>query len=102
MENHFLRDEKSHLILEADRSTKKYAIVLKFHPDVEDEVIDKIWFDEFDLSKDSKGFIILRTSQEITNKLAAWCISLRDMVKIVKPAKLKKLHKRNDNGFLKN
>lgn len=89
IENLIIHDEKFNLNSEADRSAKKYDIVFKFNPEVENEIIDKIWFDEFDLSKDSKGFIILKTSQEITNKLAAWCISWWDMVEIVKPSKLK-------------
>ncbi len=89
IENLIIHDEKFNLISIADSSTKKYDIVFKFSPDVEDEIIYKIWFDEFDLTKDSKGFITLRTSQEITNKLASWCISWWDMIEIVKPNKLR-------------
>ncbi|NMB81410.1 MAG: WYL domain-containing transcriptional regulator [Ignavibacteria bacterium] len=101
IENLIISNGKFNLISDADRTTKKYEIVLKFHPDVEDEVIDKIWFDEFDLSKDSKGFITLKTSQEITNKLAAWCISWWDMVEIVKPARLKNFIREMTMNFLK-
>lgn len=90
IENLILHDEKFNLISDADSATKKYDIVLKFHLDVEDEIIDKIWFDEFTLKKDSKGFIMLTTNQEITNRLAAWCISWWDMISIVKPKSLRK------------
>lgn len=90
IENLVLHEEKFESITEPVKKNKQYEIILRFNPKVEDEVIDKIWFDEFTLKKDSKGFIILTTNQEINNRLAAWCLSWWDMIKIVKPAKLKK------------
>lgn len=90
IENLIYHNESFMPITESVQKQKLYEITLKFNPEVEDEVIDKIWFDEFTLKKDSKGYIILTTTQEINNRLAAWCLSWWDMIKIVKPAKLKK------------
>ncbi|MDQ7818903.1 MAG: hypothetical protein RDU14_17880 [Melioribacteraceae bacterium] len=61
---------------------------------------DKIWFDEFTLKKDSKGFIILTTNQEINNRLAAWCLSWWDMIKIVKPIRLKEYTTEMSKAYL--
>jgi len=68
--------------------TKKYKIVLNFNPEVKSEITDKIWFDNFELYENQTGFIKLITNQPITNKLAAWCISWWDAIKIENPKEL--------------
>lgn len=65
-------------------------IVLKFVPQVEQELYYKIWFEDFEIEKQSDGYLILRTQQQINNRLAAWCISWWDAIEIVKPVELKK------------
>ncbi len=71
-----------------DENIEKHEVVLRFSPDVKSQVIDKIWFDEFEISEDESGYLILTTQQPITNSLASWCISWWDKIEIVKPAKL--------------
>jgi predicted DNA-binding transcriptional regulator YafY len=73
-----------------EQSGEIKEIVLKFVPQVEQELYYKIWFDDFEIEKQLDGFLILRTNQQITNKLAAWCISWWDAMEIVKPYELKK------------
>lgn len=63
-------------------------IELKFDSRVRDEIIDKIWFDSFEL-EEIEGYVILKTKQPITNTLAGWCISWWDAIEIVKPLGLK-------------
>lgn len=75
---------------EVEESGEKYEIILRFNPEVENEIYYKIWFDEFEISKDKNGYIILKTWQPITNKLASWCVSWWDKVAIVAPMTLKK------------
>jgi predicted DNA-binding transcriptional regulator YafY len=89
IENLIYHDESFMPITESASKKKLYEITLRFNPEVEDEVLDKIWFDDFTLKKDSKRFIILKTNQEISNRLAAWCLSWWDMIKIIKPKRLK-------------
>ena len=64
-------------------------IILKFVPQVEQELYYKIWFEDFEIEKQSDGYIILRSNQPITNRLAAWCISWWDAIEIIKPDQLK-------------
>ena len=64
-------------------------IVLKFVPQVEQELYYKIWFEDFEIEKQSDGYIILKTNQPITNRLAAWCISWWDAIEILRPKELK-------------
>lgn len=66
----------------------KHQIVLRFHPDVEQQVLGKIWFDEFEVEKNDEGYIIVKTNQPITNRLASWCISWWDMIEILEPYEL--------------
>lgn len=66
-----------------------HQVVLRFHPDVEQHVIGKIWFDEFEAEKDNEGYIVIKTKQPITNKLASWCISWWDMIEIIQSEELK-------------
>jgi len=65
-----------------------HQIVLRFHPNVEQQVLGKIWFDDFEAEKDKDGFIVIKTNQPITNKLASWCISWWDMIEILAPEEL--------------
>lgn len=64
-------------------------VVLKFVSNVEQELYYKIWFDDFDIEKQSDGYIILKTHQQINNRLAAWCISWWDAMEILSPIELK-------------
>lgn len=66
-----------------------HQIVLRFHPEIEQQVIGKIWFDEFEVEKDSDGYIVIKTKQPITNKLASWCISWWDKIEVIEPNELK-------------
>ena len=66
-----------------------YDFELKFDSRVRDEILDKIWFDSFEL-EENEGYIILKTKQPISNTLAGWCISWWDTIQIVNPAELKK------------
>lgn len=65
-----------------------YDIELKFDSRVRDEILDKIWFDSFEL-EEIDGYINLKTRQPISNSLAGWCISWWDTIQIVKPIELK-------------
>lgn len=75
---------------EGTTNSKKHKIILKFNPEVKNEISDKIWFDNFELQEDQTGFISLTTYQPLTNKLAGWCISWWDTIKIEEPKELKK------------
>jgi predicted DNA-binding transcriptional regulator YafY len=67
----------------------KYKLILRFNPIVIREIEDKIWFDEYSLENDENGFLVLRTEQSISIKLAAWCISWWDKLEILHPIELK-------------
>jgi predicted DNA-binding transcriptional regulator YafY len=71
------------------KEEKVFDIILKFIPEVEQEFIYKLWFDEFELEKDDQGSIILKTKQPITNRLASWCISWWDAIEVIQPVELK-------------
>jgi len=71
-------------------STKRYNIKLKFAKSVRNQLTDKIWFAEFEITEDEEGNIILETEQQINNSLAAWCISWWDQIEILEPDSLKK------------
>ncbi len=72
----------------AEEELEQYKIILRFSPDVKSQIMDKIWFDEFELSEDANGFIILKTNQPITNNLAAWCITWWDKIEVLENKKL--------------
>ncbi len=76
-------------------------IVLKFSPEAESEILDKIWFEKFELIIDENGYLILKTKVPLTNKLASWCISWWDMLEIVEPIKLKDIIKEMIESFRK-
>ena len=71
------------------KKSNLHDIVLRFSPNVEEELTDKLWFEEFSIEKDAEGYILLQTKQLITNKLATWCISWWDSLQIIRPQKLK-------------
>ncbi|BDQ03751.1 WYL domain-containing protein [Ignavibacterium sp.] len=73
-----------------EKSGEMKEIVLRFVPEVEQELYYKIWFEDFEIQKQSDGRIILKTNQPITNRLAAWCISWWDAMEIIEPNELKK------------
>jgi predicted DNA-binding transcriptional regulator YafY len=66
-----------------------YSLILRFNPKVSGEVYSKLWFEEFEIGKDKAGYIILKTKQPITNKLAGWCISWWNMIEILEPVELR-------------
>ncbi len=84
-----LTSKRFEIPTEVDENKEKYEIVLRFSPEVENEIYYKIWFDEFEITKDSEGFIVLKTEQPITNRLASWCISWWDKIVVLSPMKLK-------------
>ena len=83
------------------KSDDAKEIILKFVPQVEQELYYKIWFEDFEIEKQSDGYIILKTNQPITNRLAAWCISWWDAMKIIEPLELKDLIFQITDAFLK-
>jgi predicted DNA-binding transcriptional regulator YafY len=82
-------NKKFEIPTEVDENKEKYEIVLRFSPEVENEIYYKIWFDEFEITKDREGFIILKTEQPVTNRLASWCVSWWDKIKVLEPMELK-------------
>lgn len=82
-----------------EKSGEQKEIVLKFVPQVEQELYYKIWFEDFEIQKQSDGYIILKTNQPITNRLAAWCISWWNTMVIIKPNELKKFIDEMTNEF---
>lgn len=85
-----LTDRKFEPIDFEDKGEETHNIVLRFHPDVEQQVLGKIWFDEFEVEKDNEGYIVIKTKQPITNKLASWCISWWDMIEIIQSEALRR------------
>jgi len=83
-----LTNKKFTIPSEIEENKEIYEIVLRFSPEVENEIYYKIWFDEFEITKDRDGLIILKTRQPITNKLAAWCVSWWDKIEIISPNRL--------------
>ncbi len=78
----------------------KEKIVLKFSGEVRSQVIDKIWFDKFEIKGGLDGSIILTTEQPITNELAGWCVSWWDKLKIVSPDHFKERIKNMIDCFI--
>lgn len=67
----------------------EHDIVLRFDEFVEREVCEKIWFEKYELTRDRQNRVILKTRQQITNHLAAWCISWWDSLEVLEPYALK-------------
>lgn len=89
MESVRLINKKFSDVLTKEALEDKVEIQLEFNSSVENEIYDKIWFDEYTITKNDAGNIILKTSQYISNSLASWCISWWDTIKIIKPKELK-------------
>lgn len=66
-----------------------YDLTLKFDSDIQNEVLDKIWFENRAIELDSENNIILKTKQPITNRLAGWCLTWWGKMEIVEPLELK-------------
>ena len=79
--------DKKFKLMPIEKKERKYEIILKFNKEVEEEIYDKVWFDDFEIVKTEED-IILKTNQPLTNKLASWCISWYDMIEIVGPTDL--------------
>jgi predicted DNA-binding transcriptional regulator YafY len=81
--------EKNFNEITADTKTDKiYKMKFKFPEDLEKEVIDKIWFEEYEIQRPDDGSLLLITEQPVTNSLAAWCISWWDKIEILGPPEL--------------
>ena len=83
-----LTSKKFAIPIEIDENKEIYEIALRFSPEVENEIYYKIWFDEFEITKDKDGYIILKTKQPISNRLASWCVSWWDKIEIKSPDEL--------------
>jgi len=81
---------------------KREKILLRFSPIVINEISHKIWFDDFQIEKREDGFIYLETQQTVSLKLASWCVSWCDKLKIIEPESLKKLIRDMTEGFRQN
>jgi len=75
-------------------------IKFRFSPEVKSQVIDKIWFDNFECKEDEDGYLILSTQQPLTNTLAGWCLSWWDKIEIIEPIELKDKILKMVNAFL--
>jgi len=89
IKNLLLTQKKFNKEIVEEKSGDVKEIILKFVPQVEQELYYKIWFEDFEIQKQSDGHIILKTNQPITNRLAAWCISWWDGIEILIPVELK-------------
>lgn len=79
--------DKKFKLMPIEKKEQTYEIVLKFNKEVEEEIYDKIWFDDFSIER-IDDHIILKSNHPITNKLASWCISWWDMIEIISPIEL--------------
>ena len=95
-----LTDKKFSKLSLPKEKKQLFDIELRFDLRVRNEILDKIWFESFEL-EEKEGFIILKTMQPITNSLASWCISWWDTIEIVKPIELKKYIKEMITFFYK-
>ena len=99
--NLVLTDKKYKVAVIPQSNAIKYKMVLKFNPEVKEEIISKIWFEEFEINSGENNYFILTTIQPITNKLASWCISWWDKLEIIEPDELKQHIKRMMESFKK-
>lgn len=72
-----------------ESSDKLYDVVLRFHPDCRNGIYSKIWFPEFHLDEDDKGYITLKTRVPINKRLASWCLRWQNNIVVLEPTKLK-------------
>ncbi len=64
-------------------------IELLFDANMKSQLIDKIWFDKYEIEETREGKLLLKTTQPLTNGLAAWCISWWHKIEIISPQELK-------------
>jgi predicted DNA-binding transcriptional regulator YafY len=83
-----LKDKKFKSLPLAEEKKEAVKIIFRFPLEVASEINDKIWFDEFNIFYDEKGYILLETNQEISIRLATWCIGWWDKIEIVEPKAL--------------
>lgn len=82
-------------------SNERVKIKLKFSKSVKNQLVDKVWFQEFELTEDKEGNVVLETEQEITNYLAGWCVSWWDAIEIIEPKLLKDHISEMNDSFAK-
>ena len=87
--NLILTDKKYKVTAILQTSETKYKMIFKFNPEVKEEVTSKIWFEDFRFDQDENKYVVLTTTQPISNKLASWCISWWDKLEIIEPIELK-------------
>ena len=97
--NLILTDKKYKTAAIPQTNDIKYKMIFKFNSEVKEEIKSKIWFEEFDTIQDVDKYLILTTTQPITNKLAGWCISWWDKLEIIKPDELKQYVKKMMDSF---
>ena len=85
-----------------ETTQKPEKIVLRFSPLVTNEISDKIWFDDFTITKGEDGHLYLETHQPVSLRLASWCVSWCDKLKIIEPESLKKLIRDMVESFREN
>jgi predicted DNA-binding transcriptional regulator YafY len=71
-----------------EKNIKSYEMIFRFAPKVRDEIQSKLFFEEFTIDEDKEGYLLLKTNQQITGRLASWCISWWDTIQIIKPEEL--------------
>lgn len=81
---------------------EQYEIKLRFVPPVKDQLLDKIWFEDFKIEEDDQGYITLTIKAPFTRRLAAWCITWEDCVEILSPVALKEYINKMIDAFKQN
>lgn len=95
-----LSDKKYNKLALPTGDKKKHEVELKFDAKVRFEVLDKIWFENYEVEEEDE-YIIIKTKQAITNALASWCISWWDQMEVIKPLELKTTIKAMYKDFAK-
>jgi predicted DNA-binding transcriptional regulator YafY len=80
---------------------KQYEIKLRFVPSVRDQLLDKVWFEDFKMEEDEEGRIVLTVKAPLTRRLAAWCITWEDCIEILSPVELKEFIRGMIDCYLK-
>ncbi len=83
-----LKDRKFKSLPVIEEKKEAVKMMFRFPAEIMSEINDKIWFDDFTISYDEKSSMILETKQEITIRLATWCISWWDKIEILEPKAL--------------
>ena len=97
-----LKDKKFKSLPIYETKKESVKIMFRFSPDVASEINDKIWFDDFNISYDENGNILLETYQEISIRLATWCVGWWDKIEILEPKILVTFINEMIVGFKKN